>query len=212
MLKTTGIALAAVLAFAGAASAQDGRSSRADRDGDRRVSLAEMQARAAERFARFDLDRNGQLTREERRTGRETVRAQRVAQQSERAGQRGERRAARLARLDVDRDGQLSPSEAPPRLQERFSQLDADRSGGLSAAELQARRSQMRGQAAGRARGQGAQSRDPARVRPDANRDGVVTLAETQARIAARFARIDADRDGFLTREERRAHWQSRRG
>jgi Ca2+-binding EF-hand superfamily protein len=206
MLKTTGIALAALLAFAGVVSAQDGRATgRIDQDGDRRVSLAEMQARAAQRFVRLDTDRNGQLTQEERRAGRAALRAKRAERREGRVAQRGERRAERLARLDVNRDGQIGQAEAPPRLAQRFAQLDTDRNGALSRAELQARAG-MRGQAVQ------AVSRDPARVRPDANRDGVVTLAETQARVAARFAAIDADRDGFLSRQERRSHRQNRRG
>ena len=209
MLRTTGMTLAAALLFAGTAWAQDGRAqSRVDRDGDRRVSLAEMQTRAAERFARMDVDRDGRLTREERRAGREAMRAERAALRQSRSGERGGRRAAMLARLDANRDGQLSLAEAPPRLAQRFAQLDADRNGRLTTAELQAGRSQARGHG----RGRDGQGRGLDRVRPDANGDGVITLAETQARVSALFAKVDADRDGFLTRDERRARRQERRG
>lgn len=201
MLKNTGIALAASLLLAGAAAAQtpNGQTAaRAERAAP--VSLAQMQARAVERFARLDANRDGQFTREEQRAGRQTRRAERVAK-------RGQRGAAVFARRDADRDGQLSATEAPRGLGERFAQLDVDRNGRLSPAEMTARRPmQAQGQAQARA------PRDPARVRPDANRDGVITRAESDAQVRARFARLDADRNGLVTRDERRQHRQSRRG
>jgi len=43
----------------------------------------------------------------------------------------------------------------------------------------------------------------PAPARPDANR--VLTRAEVQSRVQARFARADVDKDGFVTREEAQA-------
>jgi len=198
MLKTTFLAAAATLVLAGTAAAQDARpAGRMDRDADRRVSLAEMQAASATRFARLDVNRDGQLTREERKAGRQAVRA-------ERQGRKGERQAARFARRDADRDGGLSQAEAPKRLAQHFAHLDANRDGRLTAQEFQAGRAMLRaerGPKAPRGQRQGA----------DANKDGVVTRAEFDARVQARFVRIDANRDGFITRDERRTMRQQRR-
>lgn len=191
--------LAAALTLAGAAWAQDARpGSRVDADGDRRVSLVEMQAAQAQRFARLDANRDGRLTREERRAGRDAVR-------TERARRRADREAAMLARRDVDRDGVLSPAEAPARLAERFDQFDADRNGRLTAGELQAGRAALR--ASGKVRPAGGE-----RSRADADGDGAITRAEAEAEVRTRFARMDANRDGVLTQDERRAHRQRRRG
>lgn len=199
MIKTTLLAAAATLILTGTAAAQDARGpARPDRDGDRRISLAEMQAVQAARFARLDVNRDGQLTREERKAGRQALRAQRSAK-------RAERQAAAFSRRDADRDGGLSQAEAPKRFGPRFAQLDADRDGRLTRQELDAGRAAMRGQ------------RDPRTmhregVRADANNDGVVTRAEADTQVRARFARLDLNRDGFVTREERRAHRQQQRG
>lgn len=205
MLKTTGLALVAMAFFTGAAAAQDARpGGRTDQDGDRRVSLAEMQARAAERFARLDVNRDDQLTREERRAGRQAVRAERAANREHRRAERDQRRTARLSRLDTDRDGQISRAEAPPRLAERFARLDADRNGRLSATELQRPRAGLQAR-------RGEHSAQGPRVRRDGDGDGVVTRAEFQAAVTARFTVMDGDRDGFVTRQERRVHRQARR-
>jgi Ca2+-binding EF-hand superfamily protein len=178
-----GAGLAALLAAA--AQAQPAP---AARGADGRVSLAEMQARAVARFQRADLDRDGRLTAEERRADRaqhrEQHREQHRAQRRERGGRHG------LAGADADRDGFLSLAEMQARTAARFQRLDADRDGRLSPAELQAGRSLQRAHRRGGER---------------AGADGVVTLAEVQARVRARFERLDVNRDGFVTRDERRA-------
>lgn len=199
MLKITLLAAAAALSLSGAALAQDGRTTgKLDRDGDRRVSLAEMQAASAARFARLDANSDGQLTREERRAGRSEQRAQRVGQ---RAGRRG---AGALARRDRDGDGALSQTEAPKRFAARFAQLDANRDGRLTGPELQAGRLAVKAE-------RGPEAARPGRTRLDADRDGVLTRAEADLRVQARFARLDADHDGFITVDERRTARGQRR-
>jgi Ca2+-binding EF-hand superfamily protein len=200
MFKTTLLAAAAVLTLAGTAAAQDARpAARADADGDRRMSLAEMQAAHAARFARLDVDGNGALTGEERKAGRQAVR-----------GQRAERLTAMIARRDADRDGALSQAEAPGRWA-KLAAFDANRDARVTPDELrtgrQALAAQRRADRPARAQGQG-----PAPMRADANRDGLLTRAEADAQLRARFARLDVNRDGFVTREERRAGRQARRG
>lgn len=201
MTKTLMLGAAMALALSGAAAAQDRPAGRVDRNADRQVSLAEMQAMAAQRFARSDADRDGQLTAEERRAARQTVRA-------ERQRHRAERMAAVFSRRDADRNGVLSQAEAPRRLQANFAALDANRDGGLSLAELQARRGAMTRQD----RPKLSPEERAARAARLTGGDGVVTRAEMQARVSARFARLDADRNGFVTREERRAARAARRG
>jgi Ca2+-binding EF-hand superfamily protein len=201
MTKTLILGAAIALALSGAAAAQDRPAGRLDANADRQVSLAEMQAAAAERFARSDINRDGQLTAEERRAARQTVRA-------ERQGGRAERMAAVFSRRDADRNGVLSQAETPRRLQANFAALDADQDGGLSLAELQARRQVMTRQDRPKLSPEARAARAARRT----GGDGVVTRAEMQARVSERFARLDADRNGFVTREERRAARAARRG
>lgn len=209
MMKTLILSAGLTLAVAGAAAAQSTPQNapqnapiagKLDRDGDRRVSLAEMQAKAAERFARLDANGDGRLTRDERKAGRQAARADRVRSRTERLN-------AVFARRDADRDGYLGQAEAPRRLQPNFARFDADRDGRLTAAELQAGRQAMAAErrAGGKARAEG-------RTGADVDRDGVVTRAEMDAQVRARFARLDVDRDGFVTRDERRAGRAGRRG
>jgi len=203
-IKALMLGAAFAAALGGAASAQDGRTtSRADRDGDQRISLAEMQGVAAARFAALDADRDGRLTRDERRAGRQSLRAERTAR-------RAERMNAAFVRGDANRDGVLAQAEAPRRLQARFGRFDADRDGALTPAELQAGRRAMQSdaRASRQAARQAARTNRPAEARGD----GVVTLAEMQARVSARFARLDANRDGFVTRDERRTGRAARQG
>lgn len=49
---------------------------RADTNNDQRISLAEAEAAALQRFARVDLDRDGQVTRDERQQARQQLRQQ----------------------------------------------------------------------------------------------------------------------------------------
>ena len=204
MLKTVILAGAAALVLSGAAAAQDGPPrSRVDVDGDRRISLSEMQAAHAQRFVRLDVNRDGRLTQAERQAGRQAIRA-------ERTGRRAERQAAMFSRRDTDRDGALSAAEAPKRLAERFAQVDVNRDGRLTAQELQAGRMALRSN--GRGPGRDSGTRQERGGRADADGDRVVTRAESEAQVRARFARLDANRDGFVTRDERRAQRQHRRG
>ena len=201
MMKTMIAAAGLAVVLAGAAQAQPAQGRRgADADGDRRISLAEMQARHAERFARLDLNRDGLLTQAEAKQGRVQIKAQRQQVRAQRQQARGERREQMFARRDADRDGFLAPAELGRRGDQRLARLDADRDGRLSRAELQAPRQRAdRGQRPGRGQGGGMFAR------LDVNRDGALSRAEFDARLRVRFERLDADRDGFVTREERRA-------
>ena len=208
MMKTMIAAAGLAVVLAGAAHAQPAQGGRrgSDTDGDRRVSLAEMQARHAERFARLDRNRDGLVTQAEAREAREQIKAERQTRRAERREQRAHGRQARGARMeqmfaarDADRDGFLTQAELGPRGTQRLARLDADRDGRLSLAELQAPR--QRGERAPRARSQSGGMF----ARLDANRDGALSRAEFDAQLRVRFERLDANRDGFVTQDERRA-------
>lgn len=66
-----------------------GRAGRMQQRMERRgpVSIEQAQARAAETFARLDADRDGYLTMQERRAGREQMREQRRARRGDRSSQ-----------------------------------------------------------------------------------------------------------------------------
>jgi Ca2+-binding EF-hand superfamily protein len=113
-----------------------------------------------------------------------------------------------FARRDADRDGFLAHSELGARAGERLARLDADRDGRLSRAELAAPR-----QVSPELRAQRQAERRAQRLAGGRrDNDGVVTRAEMQARVAARFARLDVNRDGFVTRDERRTARGARQG
>ncbi len=116
-MKRIILALATVGALAAgtAATAQPAASN------DGRLSYQEMRARAQERFARMDADRNGRVDRAERLEARRERRQDRMA----------DRRGA---------DVVLTREEFLRRAEARFARLDADRNGRLSPAERQARR------------------------------------------------------------------------
>jgi Ca2+-binding EF-hand superfamily protein len=204
MLKTMLLAAAAALTLAGTAAAQDARpAGRADADGDPRISLAEMQAAHAARFARLDANGDGALSRDERKAGRQAVRGQRTEQ-------RADRMAARITRRDTNRDGGLNQAEAP-KVWTRIAAFDVNRDARVTVEELRAGRQAMAAQRRAD-RSARAQVQGQARVRADANGDGLLTRAEANAQLRARFTRLDVNRDGFVTREERRAGRQARRG
>lgn len=150
---------------------------RADTNRDGVVTRTEAAASADARFARFDADRNGSVTQEERRGARRAARAERRARPIT-AGQFQQRAQARFARLDADRDGVLSADERPQSRGMRGGHHDGGERG-------------MRGADRGE-RGQAmtaAQFRDRALSRFDAadtNHDGRVDRAETAARRVAR--------------------------
>ncbi|SOB87757.1 EF hand [Sphingomonas guangdongensis] len=149
-LLAAAVAIGTIVGGVAATAQQTSPRVRADANGDGAVSRAEFVARAEARFARIDTDRNGSLSRDERRAGRPD---------------RGRRMAGALQRLDSDGDGKLSraefatgaerrwqrmgarPDTAAPdrasfdqRTAARFSRLDRNNDGFLERAELAAMR------------------------------------------------------------------------
>ncbi|QRF65861.1 EF-hand domain-containing protein [Ponticoccus alexandrii] len=114
-----------------------------DADGDGRVTVEEVEARQAERFAAADADGDGLLSPEEVSAYAEALRAEREEMR------RAARQAALIARMDADGDGLLSLDEisgvqpATSRFDRILDRLDTDGDGALTEEELQAPRKRM---------------------------------------------------------------------
>lgn len=153
------VLLTGVVMTAGAASAQrspDGMMERPDfatldTDGDGSLTMAELEARGADRFAETDTDGDGALS---------------AAELVARATLNAEDRVARMiTRMDTNEDGVLQMDEMQPRGGARFEQvferMDTDQDGVLSEAEFDAAQAHMQGRMGNRDdRGHGHGNRD----------------------------------------------------
>ena len=111
---------------------------RMDKDGDGRLSRAELPAdeRAQKRFEAMDKDQDGYVTQEEAQAARQTRRAEGKARMEQ-----------HLRDADINGDGQYSIDELQakmPRMAERFNDLDADKNGYLTREEMRAGAKQHR--------------------------------------------------------------------
>lgn len=142
MIKTGALVIAIATGFAvtGLAAQERGPGGPSfemlDLDGDGRVTEAELDAAAAERFAEVDTDGDGALS-----VGELTARAE--ARMAERMA---ERVARMVERLDTNGDGMIQSDEMAAqdhraRLLERF---DADGDGAISAEEFAMARDERR--------------------------------------------------------------------
>ena len=208
MNKTFLTLSAAVLALTGtAAIAQHRGGENLDTDGDGRITLAEMQATSAARFARMDANGDGVLNADDRAAvgaemfaqadtdgnGELTAAEMKAAHEARKANrpERGDR-ADRRGRRGGDRSARMA---------EHFAKADTDQSGGLSQAELAAMHE---------ARGERGEAR---KLVEDAWRANARHPAAPE--LAARLASQDGDRAAtrrWLERTLRVApHWKSAR-
>lgn len=121
----------------------------------------------------------------------------------------------RFAEIDKNKDGKISQDERDAaheaRFAEHFKEMDKDGNGQISMAEMQAAhqaRKDMHGQGWGHHRGMRHGRHGEAgghKGMMDADKDGVVTKAEFQARALAMFNRADANNDGTVTKAEHEA-------
>lgn len=163
----------------------------ADANKDGKISKAELTAALEARFARMDVDRDGQLTQKDRDLRRQ------------------QRTDERFAALDTDKNGQISKAEFTAGHQAR-----ADKR-----AERRAEAGKP-GERDGRGWGRGGH-RGPGRGGPhgfgpggfgDANKDGTVTKAEFMAGPLALFDKADTNKDGVVTADELKAARPQMRG
>jgi hypothetical protein len=177
LLATAGVALAAPQ-IAGAA--------RAD------MTRAQVQANAAERFAKMDVNGDGKLD----------------------TADRAARQAKAFDRIDADNNGAISRDEFAARRGERAARqgVQAGRHG-MGGADMPGHR--MGGKRGGHGGMRGGMGMAKA---ADTNNDGAISQAEFTAGALKRFDGADADRNGTVTQAERqagrdamKAQWQQRR-
>lgn len=128
---------------------------------------------------------------------------------------------AHFAKLDTNKDGQITKEERDAhhkaRADEHFKRLDADGNGQVSRAEFDAAHEKRMAERAERGEGEGGMHRGGHHGMRDmhgmfdADKDGIITKAEAQARAFEMFDRGDANKDGKITKEERDALHAARR-
>jgi hypothetical protein len=175
---------AAVLATAGVALAAPAIAQHAE------MTRAQVEAKAAERFAKMDLNNDGLLN----------------------AADREARRAKAFDRLDADNNGSINETEFNARRAARAEQRAAH--AGHEGVEAGKRSHRMGGHRIG---GRGMGRMAMARM-ADTNNDQAISRAEFTAAALAHFDKADADNNGTVTQAERkaaheamRAQWQAKR-
>jgi len=155
-----------------------------DANGDGKVTLAELEARSAEHFAKLDGNGDGILTSDELQEAREARKEMVMEKREARADMMFEK-------LDADGNGAISRDE-----------FDSAR----------AKRAEMGEHHPRGKRGEGRHGeRGEMLKRADANQDGQITLAEFQAPMKAHFTKVDANGDGVIDKAEHDAAGPKRR-
>ncbi|HUD91200.1 EF-hand domain-containing protein [Sphingobium sp.] len=164
-----------------------GMMQRADTNKDGKISKAELTAALEARFAKMDVDRDGQLTQKDRDLKRQ------------------QHMDERFAALDTDKNGQISKAEYVAGHQARAEKRDERRAeAGKPEGRGWGARGHHRGPRGGMMRGGPGFG--------DANKDGTVTKAEFMAGPLAMFDKADANKDGFVTADEMKAARPQMRG
>lgn len=194
MRKLTFSIGAALLATAGVAVAAPQIAGHGFPQGD--MTRAQVEATAAERFAKMDANGDGRLD----------------------TADRAARQAKMFDRIDADHNGSISREEFAAMRGQRGQRGDGVQAGrhGMGGADMpRARMGGMRGMRGGPGGpgGMGGMTR-PA----DTNNDGAVSQAEFTAGALKMFDAADADKNGTVTQAERKAardamkaQWQARR-
>lgn len=188
---TIGMATAALL---GSTAALANHHAGGEPRGD--VTRAEAQTKAAERFAKMDVNGDGQLS----------------------AADREAKRAERFAKTDTDGNGELSLAEMTAAREAHKAKRDERRAergeGRAEAGERRGGRGEA-GQRSGK-RGQrgGERGQMAGRMmdRIDTDQSGTISQTEFTAAALARFDAADANSDGTVTADEHKAQRGERRG
>lgn len=121
---------------------------RMDINKDGKLDQADRAARQAEHFARMDTDKDGKLSQSEFSAGR--PKREGMAQDRKEPGKMGRRGGGHgamgmMARMaDTNKDGALTRDEFLAAQGKHFEMMDADKSGTVTAEERQAARAKMR--------------------------------------------------------------------
>lgn len=108
---------------------------RLDTNGDKKISLEEIQASAASAFKTYDADGNGQVTRDEIKTKRQAFREARKEWKAANA-KTGEEKAGADKTAAMEKLKAMRPAMLPGMRPKMFKQADADKNGTLSLAEV----------------------------------------------------------------------------
>lgn len=178
---TLGAALIAVPVLAA-----PGAGSKGDADGNGTLTRTEVQAHAAERFAKLDANKDGKLDA------------------ADRAVKRSEMHAKAFERFDANKDGNISKAE--------WDQAASDRAAkrGERRADAGEGKRGMRGHHGKRGGHHGLMA-----GRADIDGDKAISQAEFQTAALARFDAADANKDGQVTAAERQAQrdaWKAKAG
>ena len=155
---------------------------RADRNGDKALSLDEMLAHAMERFEKHDGNGNGVLEESEIAKAADARRGQ----------PRGE-----------ERNPPKTKEALIQQVTERFEKLDTNNDGLVTQADTQTRKADMKDHVKA--------VRDARFTNMDTNRDDRISEAEYLSHAADRFAKADKNGDRVLSKEERDSDRPSRR-
>lgn len=101
------------------------------------MTRAQFLAKAGDRFTAMDANRDGRVTRDERRAHRMERRADRPGKRMR--GRRGGGPDVRMERMDLNDDGRVSRAEAVQQATAMFDRRDANRDGFLDTSEMQRR-------------------------------------------------------------------------
>ncbi|MCB1509476.1 MAG: EF-hand domain-containing protein [Hyphomicrobiaceae bacterium] len=174
---------------------------RFDVDRDGKVTRAEFETRVKEMFARFDLDGDGKITDADlppMLRDRNILRGDNAGF----GGRRGPRMLRFLRGADTNNDGQITLDEAMAAAGKRFVRFDRNKDGAIDAKDIEAMRAEMLDY----------------RVKRFFHRYGVakegkLTLEQYTKARDAWFVRHDANNDGVLTRDELPGRgWRRHRG
>lgn len=156
----------------------------ADSNKDGKISKAELTGGLEARFAKMDVDRDGQLTPKDRDLRRQ------------------QRLDERFVALDTDKNGQISKAEFTAGHQARADKRD----------EAGKPDRHRWGKGGHRGPGRGGMMMRGGPGFGNANKDGTATKAEFMAGPLAMFDKADTNKDGFVTADELKAARPQMRG